>query len=191
MGIAADQATSRDSVQDVVRDDPWDNVRDGPWDNVRDGTSFEAFYRAQIDRIFRALVLTLGNEDLAREATDEAMTRAYARWKRVGGLDNPGGWVFRVGLNWATSWWRKVRRERPPVADEHHPTAAGSDPNGLAARAAVDQLPLAQRSVVVCRILLDLSTAETASVLGITEGTVKSRLSRALVGLREALGEKE
>jgi RNA polymerase sigma-70 factor (ECF subfamily) len=59
----------------------------------------------------------------------------------------------------------------------------------LAARAALDRLPVDQRSVVVCRVLLDLSTAETAAVLRVSEGTVKSRLSRARAALRESLEE--
>jgi RNA polymerase sigma-70 factor (ECF subfamily) len=73
---------------------------------------FEEFYRAHVDRVYRALAVTLGDSQLAREAADEAMARAYAHWRRVRGLDNPGGWAYRVGLNWATSWWRKLRRER-------------------------------------------------------------------------------
>jgi len=68
--------------------------------------------------VYRALAVALGDPDLAREATDEAMLRAYARWSRVGAYDNPGGWVFRVGLNWATSWWRRVRGERPMAAHD-------------------------------------------------------------------------
>ncbi|MGS2613290.1 RNA polymerase sigma factor [Micromonospora sp. LZ34] len=152
---------------------------------------FERFYRAHVDRVHRALALATGDVALAREAADEAMARAYARWEHVRRLDNPAGWVFRVGLNWATSWWRKVRRERPPAIDELHPSQAGPDPAALAARSALDGLPTAQRTVIVCRILLDLSTAETAAVLDLTEGTVKSRLSRGLAGLRAALVEKE
>jgi len=153
---------------------------------------FEAFYRANSDRVYRALALTLGDDDLAREAADEAMLRAYVRWDRVRGLDNPAGWTYRVGLNWATSWWRRLRRERPPASDDQHPTATGGpDPAALAARTALDQLPLAQRTVVVCRVLLDLSTAETASALDIAEGTVKSRLARALTALRGTLTEEE
>ena len=50
---------------------------------------------------------------------------------------------------------------------------------------AVNRLPEDQRLVVVCRFILDLSEAETASVLGLRPGTVKSRLSRALDRLRE------
>ena len=155
---------------------------------------FEAFYRAQADRVYRALALTLGRDDLAREATDEAMTRAYARWSRVGSLDNPPAWVYRVGLNWATSMWRKTRRERAHSAGadaDRHLSAAPPDPAALAARAALLGLPPAQRAVVVCRIFLDLSTAETAAVLGTSEGTVKSRLARALAGLRATLTDEE
>jgi DNA-directed RNA polymerase specialized sigma24 family protein len=154
---------------------------------------FEAFYRAEVDKVYRALAVTLGNQDLAREATDEAMARAFARWSTVSRHDNPGGWVFRVGLNWATSWWRKVRRERPLLSDRV--SAAGShpptDPEGVAALAALQAQPRPYRAVVVCRVLLGLSTVETAAVLRIAEGTVKSRLARALAGMREALSTEE
>lgn len=152
---------------------------------------FEAFYPAYVDRVHRALTLSLGDDDLAREATDEAMLRAYARWGRVRRLDNPAGWVYRVGLNWATSWWRKLRRERPAVTDDQHPGTPGVDPTALAARAALNRLPLTQRTVVVCRVLLDLSTAETAAVLDLPTGTVKSRLARALETLRAELRDEE
>ena len=153
------------------------------------GEDFEGFYRANVDRIYRALAVTLRSDDLAREAVDEAMARAYARWSVVRHLENPSGWVFRVGLNWATSWWRKVRRERPPVDDVAHPYRS---PDGaLAARDALAALPTAQRAVITCRILFDLTTSETAVALNLSEGTVKSRLSRGLTALRSALSEKE
>jgi RNA polymerase sigma-70 factor (ECF subfamily) len=148
---------------------------------------FEAFYRAQVDRVHRALAIALGDRLLAREATDEAMARAYARWATVSRLDNPGGWVFRVGLNWATSWWRKVRRERPLEAGDGESVVDTPDPAGTVALAALRRLRPAQRTVVVCRVLLDMSTQETAAALGIAEGTVKSRLARALAELRERL----
>lgn len=115
---------------------------------------FEAFYRANIDRVYRALAVTLRRDDLAQEAADEAMARAYARWATVRGLDNPAGWVFRVGLNWATSWWRKLRRERPAVPDRADPYAGPPD-GALAATDALARLPLPQRAVVTCRVLLD------------------------------------
>jgi RNA polymerase sigma-70 factor (ECF subfamily) len=156
--------------------------------SAADDHSFDGFYRAQSDRVYRALVLTLGDRDLAREAADEAMARACARWHAVRGLDNPGGWAYRVGLNWATSWWRKLRREQPLEPDWD--TGTVSDPQAGVALAALRELPLSQRAVVVCRVLLDLSTAETAELLGLAQGTVKSRLARALGTLRTVLTEE-
>lgn len=152
---------------------------------------FEAFYRGHVERVYRALAVTLSDPQLAREAADEAMARAYAHWRRVRGLDNPGGWVYRVGLNWATSWRRKVWRERPLAEDRGDPVAPPPDPAATAAGQALAGLALPQRAVVVCRVLLDLSTAETAHLLGVAEGTVKSRLARALTTLRAALTEPD
>jgi RNA polymerase sigma factor (sigma-70 family) len=150
--------------------------------------AFEAFYRAHVDRVYRALAVTLGDPQLAREATDEAMVRSYAHWGRLRTLDNPGGWAYRVGLNWATSWWRKRRRERSlPAAG--HLFVPPPDPAATAARQALAGLAVPMRAVVVCRVLLDMSTVETASLLGVAEGTVKSRLSRGLSILRLALAE--
>lgn len=151
--------------------------------------SFEAFYRSHLPRVYRALAVTLGNPALAQEAADEAMARAFAHWRRVRQHDNPGGWAYRVGLNWATSWWRRVRRETPLVDQPHHP-AAPPDPAATAALDALALLAVPQRAVVVCRVLLELSTHETAVVLGVAEGTVKSRLARALATLRRQLDEQ-
>ncbi len=155
--------------------------------------SFEEFYRTQVDRVYRALAVTLASPQLAREATDEAMARACAHWRRVSQLDNPGGWTYRVGLNWATSWWRKVGREHPEsdLLVELGGREAADTASATAALHALSGLPAAFRAVVVCRVLLDLSVAQTAALLEISEGTVKSRLARALATLRIELSEEE
>lgn len=152
-----------------------------------DTDSFESFYRGQVDIVYRALALTLTDAWLAREATDEAMLRAFARWSTVGRYDNPSAWVYRVGLNWATSRWRRTSRERPLSTEDRPGSAQPPDPAGLAALAALGHLTVKHRAVVVARVLLDLSTAETASLLGIPQNTVKSRLARALASLRAEL----
>jgi RNA polymerase sigma factor (sigma-70 family) len=152
-----------------------------------DTDSFESFYRGQVDTIYRALALTLNDPGLAREATDEAMLRAYTRWSAVGDYDNPSGWVYRVGLNWATSRWRRTSRERP-LSTEDRPGSSGTpDVAGMAAIDALGRLSVKNRAVVVARVLLDLSTEETATVLGIPQNTVKSRLARGLAILRTEL----
>jgi DNA-directed RNA polymerase specialized sigma24 family protein len=146
---------------------------------------FESFYRDGYADIARALTVTLGNLDLAQEATDEAMVRAYARWDKIGAYENPGGWVYRVGLNWARSARRRLSRVAPfherPVVD-----APVSDP---ANAAALQDLDVSLRAVVVCRLLLDWSVDETATALRIKPGTVKSRLHRALIQLERTLGD--
>ncbi len=148
-----------------------------------DGASFEDFYRAARPQVARALALTLRDTHLAVEAVDEAMTRAYARWERVATFDNPGGWVYRVALNWATSV-RRRKHPRPFVERGPADLRPITEPDVFAALA---ELALGQRSVVVCRYYLGFSENETATALGIRRGTVKSRLHRALRHLEARL----
>lgn len=146
---------------------------------------FDAWYRATRPTVARALALSIGDDELAQEATDEAMTRAYQSWSKVQNLDNPGGWVYRVGLNWAMS----VFRRRRPAKRAHHVIATDMPmPADIAIQAALDALDVKHRSVVVCRHLLGWSEQQTAEILQIRPGTVKSRLSRATTQLRDRLG---
>ncbi|MDQ1519704.1 MAG: hypothetical protein QOI55_777 [Actinomycetota bacterium] len=163
--------------------DPGDPVAAIPISNEH--LAFVDFYEASRDRVGRALAMTLGDDHLAAEAVDEAMARAFQRWDRVGGFDNPGGWVYRVGLNWATSIIRRRLRAPQPHA-ERGPTDIGpiAEPDVAAALA---ELPARQRAVVVCRFYLGLSEAETATALATRPGTVKSRLHRALHHLQTRL----
>ena len=148
--------------------------------------AFEDFWRAEHVAVARALAFTLGDAQLAAEATDEAMARAFQRWERVGTLDSPAGWAYRVGLNWSRSVLRRLHR-RPPVwlaqPKTHHDVPVLDPSIG----AAMQQLPPAQRAVVVCRFLLNQSEQQTATLLHIRPGTVKSRLSRALSQLSTSL----
>ena len=153
-----------------------------------DHRSFASFYEAEAESLHRALRATVANPVIAREAVDEAMARAYERWGVVSTYDAPAGWVYRTALNWSISWWRKHRREEPlPATDLRHGASGELDAEGALALDALRQLPLDQRSVVVCRVLLDLDTRATAVALAIAEGTVKSRLSRGLDALRTTL----
>jgi RNA polymerase sigma-70 factor (ECF subfamily) len=148
--------------------------------------TFDHFFRAEVGPVQRSLTITLGDADLAAEATAEAMARAYARWPKVSAYDNPAAWVYRVGLNWATSRWRKHRREVLTGRDPDRSTDATTVADPELARA-IAHLDVDQRAVVVLRYQLDWSEADTAAALGIAPGTVKSRLSRALARLAEML----
>ena len=139
------------------------------------------------DRIAAALALTVRNASLGAEAADEAMARAYADWGTVSSLSNPAGWVYRVGLNWTRSLLRRRRREELGVQVEH--VAAQDRRVDVDLERAIAGLSVEHRAVVVVRHLLGFSTAEAAVALEISEGTVKSRLSRALDQLRASLEE--
>jgi DNA-directed RNA polymerase specialized sigma24 family protein len=148
---------------------------------------FAEFYRRERDGVARALSLTLGDVDLGAEAADEAMARAYQRWATVGRMESPGGWVFRVGLNWSRSWLRRRGRAPVPLFDPGPAEHQAAEPDVLVALAELD---LAQRSVVVLRLYLGLSEAQTAATLRIPAGTVKSRLHRATRTLQVRLGHQ-
>jgi RNA polymerase sigma-70 factor (ECF subfamily) len=76
------------------------------------------------------------------------------RWGTVSGYDEPAAWVYRVGLNWARSRWRRVRREVLVGAVAERLTADLS-PDEVRMQAALDRLAVDQRAVVVLRYYLD------------------------------------
>lgn len=159
---------------------------------LRAVVTFDEFYSRHYDDIARALAITLGDRQLGTEAADEAMTRAYARWKVVGAYANPTGWIYKVGLNWARSWHRTVAR-RASILKRYAPTDATVLPPtaDLDLQNSLAGLDEKYRSVVVCRYLLDWDTQTTAEALSLREGTVKSRLSKGLELLRSELGESD
>jgi RNA polymerase sigma-70 factor (ECF subfamily) len=149
-------------------------------------TCFEDFYAVQWQEVYRPLAVTLRDPDLAREATDEAMARAYQRWQTVHRYANPSGWTYRVGLNWAISQLR--RRKRVGHGNLSHNPTWDPPPADPTISRALSHLPMEQRAVVVLRYLCDQSQADIAAALDIPIGTVRSRLSRALDRLREEVG---
>ena len=147
--------------------------------------NFVDFYRDERDPVARAVAMTIGDLVLAKEAVDEAMTRAYARWSTVQTLDNPGGWVYRVALNWSRSVTRRVRRpQRAPRQASWSAEPSAPEPTVAAALASLSH---DQRAVIVCRHLLGWSEQQTADALNIRPGTVKSRSSRAIQSLQTRL----
>lgn len=133
-----------------------------------------------------ALTIRLGDRWLAEELAHEAIARAWADWERVSAMDNPTGWVFRVGFNLASSHWR--RRAAARRADQRRPIATASDASlsadAVALAAAIDRLSDQQQRIVILRYYLQFDVAETAAALGVSTGTVKTQTSRALRRLR-------
>ena len=151
--------------------------------------TFEDFYRVERDDLVRALAMTLRDVSLGADAADEAMARAYERWDRVGRYDNPMGWTYRVGLNWARSRLRKLTRE--VQVDGVEPAVSDPAPLDPAVAGAIESLSTRHRAVVVLRYFLDWSIDDIARALEIRPGTVKSRLHRGLRALRAELEVQE
>ena len=120
-----------------------------------------------------------------------ALAKVWPRWDSIAAAD-PEAYVRRVMYTTYVSWWR--RRWRDEISTETLPDTATAPDAGDASvvrevvRAALRQLPRGQRAVVVLRFFDDLSEAQTAEVLGISTGTVKSQTSRALARLRQTPG---
>ncbi|MGI9606773.1 MAG: RNA polymerase sigma factor, partial [Acidimicrobiales bacterium] len=148
----------------------------------------EASSPSSRNELVRALTITLGNESLAAEAVDEALTRALHRWSLVGSFDEPRAWVYRTARNHATSRFRRLGRDRrfaPRVATPDAAIDSLPDPE---LSAALDRLSVDQRNVLVLRYFLDWPIAAISDALDISPGTVKSRTSRALQELNRHLG---
>lgn len=149
---------------------------------------FAEFYLSGKDAVFRAVLAAGGDRAGAEDAVAEAYARACARWETVREHPNPTAWVLRVALNVRRSVWRRLRREvlgdtAMSLADR---AAATVEPGG-GLRRELAALPRRQREVVALRLLADLSVAETAELLGVSEGTVTTHLHRALVALRHQI----
>jgi RNA polymerase sigma-70 factor (ECF subfamily) len=152
--------------------------------------SFAAFYQQNVHALSRTLTASLGDAQVAQDAAQEAMARACERWEKVETYDNPMGWCYRVAMNWATSRWRKRKRE---VITDRLPTPDPIDLPDFTVQdrllEALRNLSVDQRSVVVLRLVEDWSIAATAEALGVAPGTVQSRYARALTRLRKELGD--
>ncbi len=146
------------------------------------------FWRRLRPRLIGSLSLLLGDDGAAEDAAQEALARAWDRWEQVREMGNPEGWTHRVAVNLARSRRRRLAARRHREERSARRSVAGSeDPpvaDAIVVRAALQRLPLRQRTALVLRFFDDLSVAETAEVMGCATGTVKSLTHRALAALR-------
>jgi RNA polymerase sigma factor (sigma-70 family) len=163
------------------------SARSGAGARAESHPSFACFYRDSKDAVYRAVLLAARHSARAEDAVQEAFAKAYVRWDQVGGYANPVGWVVRVALNEARSAARVFRREQPDPPELTATPAAGALDRELVRL--VWRLPERQRQVIALRVLLELSTEETARALGISPGTVTAHLHRALTTLRARIDD--
>ncbi len=160
-------------------------ARDAP--EVPEDPEFREYVTARGRALLRTAYLLTGNLADAEDLVQAALAKTYLAWDRIedrGALD---GYVRRAMVNTHISWWRRRRVQEFPTADL--PDQAVADHAGDSdlqetLRRAIDRLPHRMRAAVVLRYYEDMTEAEVAERLGVSLGTVKSTVSRAVAKLR-------
>jgi RNA polymerase sigma-70 factor (sigma-E family) len=152
---------------------------------------FEEFATAHSAGLINLAFMVSGDRGRAEDAAQEALVRVYQRWSR---LDNPLGYARRTVVNATRDDWRRSQRATR-AHDDAGRLAGLSEVYDLetsvlqrdALITALAALPHRQRAVIALRYLTELTEAETAAVLEISVGTVKSQTFDALARLRQSL----
>jgi RNA polymerase sigma-70 factor (sigma-E family) len=145
---------------------------------------FTAFYEQRAAALRRTAYLLCGNWHDAEDLTQAALLKLYRAWPRVN-AESPDGYARRILVNQFLSS-RRRRREQvmADLPDEAAPPG-GSAEDRIALLAALRSLTAQQRAVVVLRYWEGLSIEQTARLLGMAEGSVKSQAARGIAALRE------
>jgi RNA polymerase sigma-70 factor (sigma-E family) len=151
---------------------------------------FEEYVRTRQDALLRSARRLVPDPIDAQDLVQTALVRTYPRWEGIADKALADAYMRRVMINTRTEWWRNRKLEEVPSAEL--PEASIDD--GAEQRADREMLRdvmrvLApkQRQVVIMRHYGQLTTEETARALGMSTGTVKSTLHRALARLRHEL----
>ena len=142
--------------------------------------SFGEFFGAVEPRLKQALVAAAGFE-FGVEATAEALAYGWEHWQEMQTMQNPAGYLYRVGRTAA----RRLRRrpsQLPPAQSWSLPTVEPRLPEALS------RLSEKQRTAVILIHSLEWTYAEAAELLGVSLGTVQKHVERGLRRLRAALG---
>ncbi|WP_121255953.1 SigE family RNA polymerase sigma factor [Nocardioides ferulae] len=151
-----------------------------------DEAEFADYAAARWQSLVRAGVFLGCSLDEAQDLAQTTLVRCFAKWSKVRRADDRDAYVYRVLLRCHTDsrrrrWWGEQPTAQPP--DRADPDASTAVDVTDAVHRALAGLSDDHRAVVVLRVLADLSERQAAEVLGVSTGTVKSRLSRALARL--------
>lgn len=151
---------------------------------------FSDYMAARQPSLLRTAYLLTGDRHAAEDLVQTALAKLYLSWDKVQRRDLVDGYVRRIMVNENNSLWRRAWKRKEVTTDEVPECSAvpASDRDQGEKSAMwdfVQTLPTKQRAVIVLRYYEDLSEAETADVLGISVGTVKSQASRALASMRK------
>lgn len=162
-----------------------------------DREAFEEVMRSNEDRVFAVCLRILGDREQALDATQETFITVFRKAEQFRGTSAVGTWIYRIAVNTCYDQMRKARR-RPslPLPDHLDPEDPVAEDQLEAAslrpelERALAGLPPEFRAAIVLADVEGLSLPETAAVLGIPVGTVKSRLFRGRRLLAQTLGNR-
>jgi RNA polymerase sigma-70 factor (ECF subfamily) len=166
---------------------------------------FSSIVQTHRPQIFRFLLASTRDVDLAETLTQECFLKAHRNWDSFRGESSAMTWLMRIAINlqkdhWRNrrlQFWRHTQNNAVDVAEasEWLPSGERSVEQQMMAREqvqqvwkAVERLSTRQRTVFLLRYVEDLELKEIAQAIGLNEGTVKAHLSRALVKVRAELG---
>ena len=149
-------------------------------------TGFTEYVGARRPLLYRTAWVLCGDPHQAEDLVQHVLTRLYVAWPRVSRMDAVDGYVRRMLVN-ANLDRLRARREHPGLDGWDRPAPSTDTDAVLDLRDALARLAPGQRRALVLRHLWGLSVDETAEVLGVAPGTVKSQTSDAVHRLRELL----
>jgi RNA polymerase sigma-70 factor (sigma-E family) len=160
--------------------------------NASNDSEFAEWMAARQGRLLRTAYLLTGDPHTAQDLVQSTLAKIYLRWDKISDRQHVDAYARAALVNEHRSLWRRPWHRRE-VVSEQLPEQAGPDASydgrSSALWAYVQTLPPRQRAVVVLRYYEELTEAETAEVLGISVGTVKSQASRALATMRRGLAD--
>lgn len=152
-----------------------------------DSGDFDQFVVAASPRLLRSAFLLTHDWAAAEDLLQTALAKAWFAWARMRG--NPEPYVRKILYHTYVSWWRRRsfgEHPTPEVPDVPRPRDAHAEVDARdEVWRALGRLPRRQRAVLVLRYFEDLSEAETAQILDISIGTVKSQAAKGLARLRQ------
>jgi RNA polymerase sigma-70 factor, ECF subfamily len=169
---------------------PGYQIVDAQKTGARVAPDFDEFYATHFRGITVQVYAYFGNMSDAQDVTQEAFCRAFSRWSKIAGYDDPVAWVRRVAWNLATSKWRRMKTAMTFARKHREEHAPEPSPDHVALTAALKTLPERQRRAIVMHYLADLSVSDIAQQENVAEGTVKSWLHRARLALAEQLADR-
>lgn len=171
------QPTSLTSVRDIERLGP---------------TSPEALFRQSYRPIVQSLSLAHGDQAVVEDAVQEAFVQVCNKWNRIARYDDPAAWVRRVAINNKLRNAHRSTSRRSAAAlrlvAEHRDVQPPTEP-ATELMAALEALAPRQRLAAVLYYVDDLSTAEVADAMEVSEGSVSQHLNRARAALRTHMEE--